>query len=156
MKRFYYFGAILKSCTRKNRGHMKPRISMITLGFITLRNQSNFTRLDWAFPHGIAARSCFLHAQRELAGAVWPSPLAEDATFRLKERDSKGHAFHNVASKKKWKPSCARRLSGATLAKAAQKTDWGGYAGYFKDPDGHLWEIAHNPHFWVGPATRRP
>ncbi|MGB1922614.1 MAG: VOC family protein, partial [Alcanivorax sp.] len=32
-----------------------------------------------------------------------------------------------------------------------QPTDWGGYAGYFADPDGHLWEVACNPHFWVGP-----
>ena len=41
--------------------------------------------------------------------------------------------------------------AGATLAKKAQKASWGGYSGYFKDPDGHLWEIAHNPFFWIGP-----
>jgi uncharacterized glyoxalase superfamily protein PhnB len=41
--------------------------------------------------------------------------------------------------------------AGATLVKAAQKVFWGGTSGYFKDPDGHLWEVAHNPHFWVGP-----
>jgi uncharacterized glyoxalase superfamily protein PhnB len=41
--------------------------------------------------------------------------------------------------------------AGAKLVKKPQKTDWGGYSGYFADPDGHLWEVAHNPHFWVGP-----
>jgi hypothetical protein len=42
--------------------------------------------------------------------------------------------------------------AGATLAKPAQKVFWGGYSGYFRDPDGHLWEVAHNPFFWVGPS----
>jgi uncharacterized glyoxalase superfamily protein PhnB len=37
--------------------------------------------------------------------------------------------------------------AGAAITKPAQATDWGGYHGYFADPDGHLWEIAHNP-FW--------
>ena len=37
------------------------------------------------------------------------------------------------------------------LVKKPEKVLWGGYSGYFKDPDGHLWEVAHNPHFWVGP-----
>ena len=41
--------------------------------------------------------------------------------------------------------------AGAKLVKPGQKTDWGGYAGYFADPDGYLWEVAHNPLFWVGP-----
>ena len=41
----------------------------------------------------------------------------------------------------------------ATLAKPAQKVFWGGgYSGYFSDPDGHLWEVAHNPFTWIGPA----
>ena len=41
--------------------------------------------------------------------------------------------------------------AGATLVKSPRKVFWGGYSGYFKDPDGHLWEVAHNPHMWVGP-----
>ena len=41
--------------------------------------------------------------------------------------------------------------AGATLSKTPQKTSWGGYSGYFEDPDGNLWEVAHNPFFWVGP-----
>ena len=44
--------------------------------------------------------------------------------------------------------------AGAALSKVAQKTSWGGYSGYFKDPDGHLWEVAYNPFFWVGPKDK--
>lgn len=47
-----------------------------------------------------------------------------------------------------------RDLAVATLVKKAQKVFWGGYSGYFKDPDGHLWEVAHNPFFQVGPADQ--
>jgi hypothetical protein len=41
--------------------------------------------------------------------------------------------------------------AGATIQKPAQDVFWGGYSGYFSDPDGHLWEVAWNPHFWPGP-----
>jgi uncharacterized glyoxalase superfamily protein PhnB len=40
---------------------------------------------------------------------------------------------------------------GATIVKPAQKAAWGGYHGYCREPDGHLWEIAYNPFMWVGP-----
>ena len=39
--------------------------------------------------------------------------------------------------------------AGATLVKLAQEVSWGGYNGYFADPDGFLWEVAYNPHFWI-------
>lgn len=45
--------------------------------------------------------------------------------------------------------------AGAALVKAGQQTSWGGYSGYFADPDGHLWEVAHNPHWPMG-ADERP
>lgn len=42
-------------------------------------------------------------------------------------------------------------MAEAVAAGATQQVFWGGYSGYFADPDGHLWEIAHNPFFWIGP-----
>lgn len=45
--------------------------------------------------------------------------------------------------------------AGATIVKGARPTDWGGYQGYFADPDGHVWEIAHNPGWPIG-ADGRP
>jgi uncharacterized glyoxalase superfamily protein PhnB len=44
--------------------------------------------------------------------------------------------------------------AGATAVKPPQKVFWGGYSGYFADPDGHLWEIAHNPSTWIGPLDQ--
>jgi uncharacterized glyoxalase superfamily protein PhnB len=44
--------------------------------------------------------------------------------------------------------------AGGRITRAAVATDWGGYNGYFADPDGHLWEIAHNPHWPIGPHGR--
>ena len=56
----------------------------------------------------------------------------------------------------------AAAAAGATIAKPGQRAEWGGYSGYFADPDGHLWEVAHNP-YWplddgrpAGPALTRP
>lgn len=41
--------------------------------------------------------------------------------------------------------------AGGVMVKAAMRADWGGYHGYFADPDGHIWEVAHNPFVWIGP-----
>lgn len=48
----------------------------------------------------------------------------------------------------------AAQAAGAAVVKAAQETEWGGYHGYFADPDGHLWEVAHNPFWPIGPDGR--
>lgn len=59
---------------------------------------------------------------------------------------------HNVESPEAVDAVFAEALhAGATPVKQPQKVFWGGYSGYFKDPDGHLWEVAHNPFFWIGP-----
>jgi uncharacterized glyoxalase superfamily protein PhnB len=79
--------------------------------------------------------------------------LGEDATV-----PTKGHGFrgitlaHVVSSKKEVKNILDQAVkAGGTLVKSAQDVFWGGYSGYFADPDGHLWEVAWNPHFWPGP-----
>ena len=59
---------------------------------------------------------------------------------------------HNLSSKEEVDVLMAQaEKAGATVKKAPQDVSWGGYSGYFADPDGHLWEVAWNPHFWVGP-----
>jgi len=79
--------------------------------------------------------------------------LAEDASVSSEGSGFNGFALaHNVTSETEVDQTIEQALSaGATLSKAAQKTCWGGYSGYFKDPDGHLWEVAYNPFFWIGP-----
>lgn len=80
--------------------------------------------------------------------------LAEDAGV-----PEDGHGFgavalaHNVASEAEVDAVVDQAVAaGARLVKKPQKVFWGGYSGYFADPDGHLWEVAHNPHFWIGPG----
>ena len=80
--------------------------------------------------------------------------LAEDAVV-----DAGGFGFrgitlaHVVSSKEEVRDVLTQAVkAGATPIKPAQDVFWGGYSGYFADPDGHLWEMAWNPHFWPGPA----
>lgn len=59
---------------------------------------------------------------------------------------------HNVASEEEVAKVLEQAVAaGGTLIKSPQKADWGGFHGYFSDPDGHLWEIAYNPFAWIGP-----
>ena len=79
--------------------------------------------------------------------------LAKDATVSADGGGFEGIALaHNVASEAEVEAVLEQAVAaGATLVKPAQKVFWGGYSGYFSDLDGHLWEVAHNPHMWVGP-----
>ena len=62
---------------------------------------------------------------------------------------------HNLASEAEVDQLYQAVLAaGATPVKEPQKVFWGGYSGYFADPDGHLWEIAHNPFAWIGPPDQ--
>jgi catechol 2,3-dioxygenase-like lactoylglutathione lyase family enzyme len=79
--------------------------------------------------------------------------LAADANVSPQGGGFEGFTLaHNVHSEAEVDQVISRAVeAGAMLVKKPQKAFWGGYSGYFKDPDGHLWEIAHNPLFWVGP-----
>ena len=102
------------------------------------------------FEHGAFA---YFDLQAGLKLALWPrSSLAYDSGLPLDKPSATEILLgHNVSS-------CAEvdavmeqaGLAGATLVKSAQQTFWGGYAGYFQDPDGHLWEVVWNPH-WANP-----
>ena len=75
--------------------------------------------------------------------------LAEDATIADSEPGFSGIALaHNARSEADVDAVLAEAVAaGATLIKSARKAFWGGYSGYFADPDGHLWEVAYNPYF---------
>lgn len=79
--------------------------------------------------------------------------LAEDATVAATGTGFRGIALAHVVSSKKEVVEVLDQAvrSGGRLVKKAQDVFWGGYSGYFADPDGHLWEVAWNPHFWPGP-----
>jgi len=133
---------------------MDPRMSMVTLGVDDLARSTRFYRDGLGFPQmdsppGVA----FFTLNGTWLGLFGRVNLAEDAGVSAERSGFGGFTIsHNVDSEMAVDETMHQALdAGATLVKPPQKTSWGGYSGYFSDPDGHLWEIAHNPFFWVGP-----
>lgn len=101
------------------------------------------------FEHGAVA---FFELQSGLRLALWPrKSLAHDSGLAVGAQSSTEFSIgHNVNSKADVDAAMQRAESaGAGIVKRAHATFWGGYAGYFKDPDGHLWEVAWNPQWKV-------
>ena len=133
---------------------MNPRISMITLGVRDLAASVKFYERGLGFPRMKSPPEvAFFTLDGTWLGLYGRDALAEDATVSPKGSGFASFALaHNVHSEAEVDMVISQAIeAGATLVKKPQKVLWGGYSGYFKDPDGHLWEIAYNPHFWVGP-----
>jgi len=133
---------------------MKPRISMITLGVRDLAAAVEFYEKGLGFPRMESPPEvAFFTLNGTWLGLYGREALAGDAMV-----PAEGHGFegftlaHNVESEAEVDAVVEKALkAGAALVKKPQKVFWGGYSGYFEDLDGHLWEVAYNPHFWVGP-----
>lgn len=133
---------------------MKPRISMITLGVRDLAAAIEFYEKGLSFPRMESSSDvAFFTLNGTWLGLYGREALAEDAKVPAEGTGFAGFTLaHNVESEKEVDEVIAQAVAaGATLVKKPQKVFWGGYSGYFKDLDGHLWEVAHNPLFWVGP-----
>lgn len=139
---------------------MKPRITLITLGVDDLERSVAFYRqglgldsegvVGTEFEHGAVA---FFELHGGLKLALWPrASLAHDSGLAVGARSATEFSLaHNVASRDEVDAVMAQaRNAGATITKPAGETFWGGYAGYFQDPDGHLWEVAWNPQWEEG------
>lgn len=134
---------------------MKPRISMITLGVDDLARSIRFYEDGLGFPRmDSPPEVAFFTLNGSWLGLYGREALAADAMVAAQGSGFNGFSLaHNVTSEAEVDEVIELALAaGATLAKPAQRASWGGYTGYFRDPDGHLWEVAHNPFFWVGPA----
>lgn len=134
---------------------MKPRISMITLGVHDLEKAIKFYEEGLGFPRMESPPSvAFFTLNGTWLGLYGWDELAADAQVSAEGTGFRGFSLaHNVASEETVDAVVNQAIAaGATLVKQPQKVFWGGYSGYFKDPDGHLWEVAHNPLFWVGPV----
>jgi catechol 2,3-dioxygenase-like lactoylglutathione lyase family enzyme len=135
---------------------MNPHITVLTLGVDDLERALVFYRdgLGWttagivgtAFEHGAVA---FFQLQPGLQLALWPrASMAADGGLPVSSRgDPPGFTLgHNVDSIEEVDAVMNRAASaGARIVKAAQPTFYGGHAGYFQDPDGHVWEVVFNP-----------
>jgi len=134
---------------------MEPRITLITLCVDDLPRAVRFYRdglglatqgiVGEQFEHGAVA---FFELAHGLRLALWPrASLSHDAGVAVGPRSTTEFCLaHNVADRDAVHQVMEEaRAAGATLVKAPHETFYGGYAGYFQDPDGHLWEVAFNP-----------
>jgi len=134
---------------------MRPRISMVSLAVSDLGRSVDFyeygldlPKLD--SPPGVA----FFKLNGSWLGLSEREALAKDAGVSSEGSGYSGfNLAHNVSSDREVDQVFAQALgAGATSIKPPQSASWGGYHGYFADPDGHLWEVAHNPFAWIGPT----
>lgn len=138
---------------------MKPRITVITLGVDNLEKALAFYRDGLGLPtQGIIGREfehgavAFFDLQSGLKLALWArDDLAYDTQLPKAPRSATEFTLgHNVSSKQEVDAVMAlAERAGATIIKPAADTFWGGYAGYFQDPDHHLWEVVWNPQFEI-------
>ena len=136
---------------------MKPRITIITLGVDDLDTSLTFYRDGLGLPtQGIIGREfeygavVFFDLQNGVKLALWPrTSLAHDTHLPVQAPSATDFTLaHNVSSKEEVDRVMQQaKAAGATIIKSAQETFYGGYAGYFQDPDQHIWEISWNPEF---------
>ena len=132
---------------------MEPRISIITLGVSDLRRSVEFYRDGLGLP--LFDENTESIAFFQLQGtwlALYPlETLAEDAGVLAERSGFSGVTLaHNVRTREQVDAVLDVAVAaGASLVKPAQDTFWGGYSGYFSAPEGYLWEVAWNPHFWI-------
>ena len=133
---------------------MEPRVSIVTLGVGDVAKSRRFYEA-LGFKASVASQESitFFDAGGVVLALYGREALAEDAHVLNGAADGKvGFSgvtiAHNCRSEAEVDAVLAQAVAaGAMLKKPAQKVFWGGYSGYVADPDGHLWEIAYNPHF---------
>jgi catechol 2,3-dioxygenase-like lactoylglutathione lyase family enzyme len=129
---------------------MPIRLAMITLGVADLAAATAFyRRLGLETGGGSDAAVSFFDMDGVILGLYPRDPLADDAGV---ERGGSGFSGITLAWNRPSPAAVDAALAeavaaGGRITRPAQKTFWGGYSGYFADPDGHLWEVAHNPFF---------
>lgn len=138
---------------------MQPRITVLTIGVDDLDRSLSFYRDGLGLPtRGIVGQEfeygavVFFELQHGIQLALWPrTSIAHDAGLPLAAPSPTEFTIgHNVNSREEVDNLMTRAArAGATIVMPAADTFWGGYAGYFQDPDGHLWEVVWNPQMAV-------
>jgi predicted lactoylglutathione lyase len=127
---------------------MEPRLSLITLGVAdVVKARQFYEALGFEASPASAPGVAFYRAGGVVLALYGRADLAADAGLPDTSRGFSGVSLaHNTRSEAEVDSVLAEAMKcGATLVKPAAKTFWGGYCGYFSDPDGHLWEVAYNP-----------
>jgi uncharacterized protein len=138
---------------------MKPRVTLITIGVDDLERSLRFYRDGLGLStEGIVGQEfefgavVFIELQAGLRLALWPrSSIAHDTGLSPDTKSPLEFTLgHNVNSKSEVDAVMDQaKRAGAMIVKPAHDTFWGGYSGYFQDPDGHVWEVAWNPQLTV-------
>jgi predicted lactoylglutathione lyase len=136
------------------------RVSLVTLGVKDVaRSTSFYVALGWPLSSASVPGDVSFFKTAGGILAIWgDANLAEDAGLAVASAaDRSGQALAiNLESREEVDAALAIAVAaGAQITRPAQATDWGGYNGYFADPDGHLWEVAYNP-FWPIGEDGRP
>jgi hypothetical protein len=132
---------------------MEQRVSLITLGVSELgRARAFYETLGWTTGAAPADDVVFFQAGGMIVALWGREQLAEDTVVR----DGGGWGgitlAHNVRSPAEVDAVLAEAgAAGGTILRPGAETFWGGYSGVFADPDGHPWEVAHNPHWTIEP-----
>jgi catechol 2,3-dioxygenase-like lactoylglutathione lyase family enzyme len=130
---------------------MEQRLSLVTLGVADLARARRFYEKGLGWTRGNDSADVAFYQMPGAVFALWSRPsLADDAGVADSGASFSGVALaYNARSREEVDAVLAEALAaGAEIVKRAHDTFWGGYSGYFADPDGHLWEVAHNP-FWT-------
>jgi predicted lactoylglutathione lyase len=129
---------------------MQPRINVITLGVEDIRKSRKFYE-DLGFTASSTSNEHFVAFQASgIILCLYPTKLlAEDAKVNASREGFRGVTLAYNVKEKKEVTSILEQAEkfGAKIMKPAQDVFWGGHSGYFADLDGHLWEVAWNPHW---------
>jgi uncharacterized protein len=129
---------------------MEPRLSIVTLGVTDVgRSRAFYERLGWRASSASQDDVVFFQGGGVVLALYPRALLAEDATVPAAGSGFRGITLaHNVRAKEEVSAVLREAESaGGRVLKTARDVFWGGHSGYFSDPDGHLWEVAWNPHF---------
>ena len=138
-----------------------PRVSLVTLGVDDVaRSTAFYQALGWPLsPASVPGEVSFFDTAGALLALYGRDALAADADADAERGPASG--FRGVANAINLESPAdvdaafvVVRNAGGRIVVEPAPAEWGGYTGYFADPDGHLWEVAHNPAWPIGPAGR--
>lgn len=131
---------------------MEQRISLITLGVADLAQARRFYEgLGWQAGMAVGDEVVFFQLNGLILSLYPLTALAHDAGVTETSSGFAGITLaHNVRDEAEVDAVLSEaERAGGRIVKPASRAEWGGYSGYFADPDGHLWEVAHNPGFSI-------